>query len=687
MIKLDMIYNKFFPIILSILFFIQSYFYISHINNDYKLINEYRYMDEITLLNGKEVLNSKYIDENLLFNPKEKKRFTSTNNIFFYDKKNLGLSFNNIIDSFVLERHKLKSYNSLINKYNSHFKNIKYSKDLNMLYFDYMNQDNNFKNGKFYLYKNSLENYFSSYPMFQANSISKLKEQMSFIYSNIYEQNMQIFDRYYFHENSFMLSPLNEIKLGRDKSKIFSQYGYLSISIIDKIMNFYGGFSINNYEKAKKTIDQLYYLLAILFIVLFFKNNYLRVGFILFLGISLFGNKYYAFSYAPTVTNSRHLLDLLIIFSLYKYNQTKNNFYIVTSIFISILSIFIAKDFGQFIFLSIIGTLIIPLIVEFIKEKSLNKQNIFILLFTIIGGLLAFKYYPMGSNPSVKYFLDGFYSFPFSNNIIFLIVLFIIFIQWLLLLILYDDLKDKKYLYPYIFTILYTQFLYTYFIWHGSINNIVMYSYIFSLPFMMTYNINKNRNKNKISIFIVLVLFLIYIKLLNSFIIEKEQYNNIFKTHKLYKWNHPRAGGIISTYSFDKFQNSIDLIHKYSKKDKTYMISKYDNILGILSKKYSGFPFFELRSSIVTKDEFNMIKKQIKEEANILYVDNDIERNFKSEMKKMSFFDLDKFWRNESLKQRIPKLENLKHIWIDIKNNYNLVEKGKLISVYRKIKQ
>jgi len=684
--KINILLNKYFYILIFLLFSIQSYFYINHIINDFKLLNGYRYIDEVTLLKNKDVSNQNYINSNLLFNPNEKKKFTSNSNIFFFDKKGTGLSFNNMINSITLDKYKFKSYGYVLNKYNSTFRNILYSKNLKILYSDYLNLNNNNNNKKLYIDGNNIENYFSSYPMFQANTIEKLNEKMNFIKSNIYEQNMQIFDRYYMHENAFVLSPINEIRLGRDKSKIFSQYGFLSMYMVDKLMDIYGGFSINNYEKAKKTIDQLYYLIAILFILFFFKDNYLRFGFILFLGIAFFGIGYYPFSYAPTISNLRHPLDLFIILFLYIYATTSRNIYMLSAATLSILSIFIAKDFGQFIFLAMIGTLIIPFINKYIKYKTIDKFSALTLFVTVAFGFIAFKYYPMMNNPSIKYFLDGFYSFPFSNNLVFFIVLVVVFLQWLILLALYKKIEKSEYLYPYIFTILYTQFLYTYFIWHGSVDNIVMYSYIFALPFMNIYNLFNFKYKKYFSLIIISFLLLIYAKTLHSFIEQKKDYDEVFKTHKLYKWNFPRAGGIITTYSFDDFSNSIKLIKKYSSKDEIYMISKYDNILAILSKKYTGFPFFELRSSIVTKHDFENIKNQINNKARVLFVDNDIERNYKQEMAKMSFFDLEPFWRNESLKQRIPKLKVLKNLWNDVKNHYELVEKGKLISVYRRKK-
>jgi len=683
--RIDEYFHKYFYLILFIFISIQSFFYINHITDDYKLLNEYRYMDESTNIGDKTVSNYDYINKYLLFNPYSEQKYTS-NNIYFDDKRNLGLSFNNMSNYYILDSYQKESYKNFLVKYNSSLKSIPYSKEKKMLYSDYLNKNNFDKdiNNTLYIEGNILKKYFSNYPSLQADSLELLKEKMDFIYFNIYEQNMQIFDRYYFHENSFLLSPINEMNLNRLNSEIFSQYGYLSVKIIKGVMDLFGGFSLNNYEKAKKTVDQLYYLLAVILILFFFKDNYIRLGFILFLGIALYGNKYYAFSYAPTVTNSRHILDLIIITILYKYMTTKRFTYLYIAIILSILSIWIAKDFGQFIILSMIATLTIPLGVNYLKKNSVDKFLILSLFITLLIGFLSLKYYPMMQNPSIKYFLDGFYSFPFNNNAFYFLVLLIVFIQWVILVYLYNKLEKNNYLYAYIFVLFYTQFLYTYFIWHGTVNNIVMYCYIYALPSMIVYNLFNFKFKRFLSFVIVFSLLIVYAKTLNSFIYQKKDYDNVFKTHKLYKWDYPRAGGIISTYSFEPFEDSINLIKKYVASDKIYMISKYDNILGILSEKYSGFPFFELRSSIVTLDEFDMIKNQINNEADILFVDNDIDRDFNREMKKMSFFDLDPFWRNESLKQRIPKLENLNKLWKDVKKDYTLVEKGELISVYRK---
>lgn len=676
--KLQVYCNKYFYYLLFPFIIIHGYFYVQHMTNDYKLMNEYKYIDEITFLNGKEVSNNDYINQHLTLNINETKSFNSTKNIYFLHKEVNDLTFLNMPNYIVLNEYQLK----ILDKKNySKFKNIKYSKNLRLLYYDFVSKGLNNENS-LYLELNKIENNFSTYPRIQADTIEELEEKMLFIKENTYEQNIQTFDRYYMHENAFMLSPINEMNLGRDNERIFSQYGYLSVKSISKIMDLYGGFSINNYEKAKKTVDLLYYLLAVAFILLFFKNNTLRFAFVLCLGIAFYIHKYYAFSYAPAVTNSRHILDIIILILLYKYGETAKRTYLIISLGLSLLSIYVAKDFGQFLFLSMIGTLAITLIYNYIAKKSFSLvDNIIFILFVIFGFILL-KTYPMMVNPSIKYFMDGFYSLPFSQVYMYYLILIIVFMQWLFLLLLYKTLD--KYLYSYIFVIFYTQFLYTYFIWHGSTDNIIMFLYLYILPFMIIYNIFNFKYKRYISIFFIFIALIIYGKFYLEFLISKQNYDDVFKTHKLYKWDNERAGGILSTYSFDKFENGINLIKKYNPSNNTFIISKYDNILNILTEKYSSFPFFELRSSIVTQQEFEDIKNQINNEADILFVDNDIERDFQAEMTKLSYFDIDDFWRNESMKQRIPKLENLKRLYQKVKDNYKLLEKGSLISVYKR---
>ena len=166
-------------------------------------------------------------------------------------------------------------------------------------------------------------------------------------------------------------------------------------------------------------------------------------------------------------------------------------------------------------------------------------------------------------------------------------------------------------------------------------------------------------------------------------------YENTFATHRNYKWDHERAGGIITTYSFERFDDALRLINKYSKNsNELYMISKYDNMLQFFSKKYSGLKYFELKSFIVTDDEYNEVLDLINSKADILYVDTDILNVYYKELKERRFFDVyNNQWLPNDVMRRIIQLKILLNLFDNVRDKYELVEHGKLIDVYKRKKE
>lgn len=673
---------------LIIFFSIPLYFFFNHIFHDYRLINEYKYFDEKTILQNRMVDNFEYINKNFLFDGTNEKynKFTS-NDIYFYDSDKKGITFNFVPDNkkfLILPHWGAVAYNTLLNQYNT-FGKIKYSQDVNatynesLLYFkNYVTKENGQMGSSKY---NGFDN-FIYLPFFTASSKELLSEKYQFILANIFEQNIQLFDRYYIHENSFMLTPINEMKLGKDKKGIFSQYGWGSIQLISVISNLYGGDNLNNYEKAKKTLDIVYYVVLLLFSLVFFKNIHIRLLFVLLMGIALFGNKYYFFYYVPDSTNFKHLLDVLIILLL---TRAKNIWLLGMAGSLSLLSVYLNKEFGIFIFLSFTGAVFSKICLDYIRYRVFNKKEIFLLIISVIIFLIFIKTYPFMPNPSVKYFFDGFYSFNFQKTSIYYLIFINILVMWGCLVGYYQKLKASNYLYSYIFTIFYIELFFSYIVWHGIGKDLLFYSYLILLPYLLILSISEFKFKVYLTNSLLIVFTFVYIILLRNFVYDKSLHDRIFETHQVYKWNYSKAGGIEATYSFEPFQDSINLIQKYTKNNEIYMISKYDNILAYLSDKYTGLPFFELRSTIVTQDEYDLIKNIFLEKPNLIFVDNDIERDFDEEIRKHSFFDI----YNDSLEKdnlvvRIPKLKILQDLFNDVKSNYTLVEKGSLISVYKR---
>lgn len=232
----------------------QAIFFTYGIFTDFKLINEFKNIDEETLVGNKFVKNSEYIKQNLIFEPLK-------SSMYQYN------SYNDIIS-------KCKSISSGCkysvihgDAHNLQFSTL-YNKDMNMTMFDT-------------LIKSQDIDAWDTYPLFWADSLDKLQEKVNFIADNLYEQQTQLINRYFWHEAPFMLNAINELNLGRDKSEIFSQYGFLSAYAVKFIMQSLGGINVKNFDKAKNIINLIYYIVSIAFIILFTKNYFIRFVFII----------------------------------------------------------------------------------------------------------------------------------------------------------------------------------------------------------------------------------------------------------------------------------------------------------------------------------------------------------------------------------------------------------------------
>ena len=378
----------------------QAIFFAYGIFTDFKLINEFKNIDEETLVGNKFVKNSEYIKQNLIFEPLK-------SSMYQYN------SYNDIIS-------KCKSISSGCkysvihgDAHNLQFSTL-YNKDMNITMFDT-------------LIKSQDIDAWDTYPLFWADSLDKLQEKVNFIADNLYEQQTQLINRYFWHEAPFMLNAINELNLGRDKSEIFSQYGFLSAYAVKFIMQSLGGINVKNFDKAKNIINLIYYIVSIAFIILFTKNYFIRFVFIILFSIYFFSIGFHSYHFAPTHVYIRHFFDLLIALMLFWSMKFKElRLYYVAIVFaLGILSILLVKDFGQFLFLAIVGTFIIKYVLEFIERRRVNLKELWIFIIFILFSIIACIKYPLMDNPSTKYFLDGFYSFPI-NMPIYMLLLFAI---------------------------------------------------------------------------------------------------------------------------------------------------------------------------------------------------------------------------------------------------------------------
>ena len=382
----------------------QLLFYVYGIATNYKLANEFKYIDEETILKDINVSNHKYINNNLLFNPTPTSyTYNSFDNIWLYDKKGRGFTFFNNPKYIVLDSYEKKRYSYLSEVYKEHIANVQYNRDLNLTLEEANYKDNSFLEN---LLENDRQKVFLGYPLFYANSLDELKNKVDFISYNVFEQNIQVLSRYYWHEASFMLLPISDIKSYRNNSEIFSQYGYFSLYAIDYISEILGGFNINNFEKSKNIVNLVYFLITIYFIVSLFDDTTFRGCLILLACIRLLSIPYYAYHYAPGVIDTRHFFDLIIVLLLYYASRAPkpSKYLLFLASLLAVLSILMSNDFGLFIFVSLLGTFIVKYVLLAIYEKRLSIIRLVLVVIYAIIGLVSYIKYPLMKNPSIKYF-------------------------------------------------------------------------------------------------------------------------------------------------------------------------------------------------------------------------------------------------------------------------------------------
>jgi len=249
------------------------------------------------------------------------------------------------------------------------------------------------------------------------------------------------------------------------------------------------------------------------------------------------------------------------------------------------------------------------------------------------------------------------------------------------------QLQVAKLLMPYIFIALYSHLLYFYFVWGGGNAHFFVLLQIYLLPFFILLS-EVHFGLSSLRVFfangMLAVLAIATVFFGKQFLKDWRYASSSFDNHVSYQWTLPRASGMWTKIDPDLFVNSVELVKKYQKENKIFSISKYDNLLSILSETYSGTEFFELRSMLVTKQDYDIVKAQL-ESSDILFVDNDIDRDFESEESQAMLWNMLPALNYEHKYQRIPKLMLLRQLYREVVvNKYRKVDEGKLISVYQK---
>jgi len=537
---------------------------------------------------------------------------------------------------------------------------------------------------------------------FQEELKKYTQEEKDFIVKNHLELREIIYDgSLIIHHFNHIVEPINELNLGKNIKDINVQYGLFNLFGIREIARITTGYSYQGILKILFVSSFVYYCLFILLAYIFFRR--IEYVIILILGIT-YG--FYKFGYLPMLVGvgfwpTRHIFDLGIIIFWFFFIQRSNILFLLGALFFSILGVVNEPFYGLIGMMTLGSSFIIRFFMEDYKNKILS---IIFMILTLLTGFYIFQYIKFGRNAISNNLFLGLLNLPLPFSVIYMFAVFVVF--YIILFILHKGTGYMQYISWFFF--FYVQFLLFHFMLITGPNNFwSIFPFISFFCTSLIYLFFEKAQRKTIIAYLQLPLFYIIcatfiiiifstIKYFGSMgksellsgkhsnlIEQKGEYDNIFKTHVVFRWQFPTAS-FITTMDPSPFIESVNTIQKYCFENQIYLLSKYDNILPFLAGKYNGLPFIETLSYLIVYEDIQNVIDTIQRNKPIyLFVDTDILRD-------KSFDSVDagvKYLGYLSGRSflRANKLNLLKQIFLAVEKEYIPVTRGSLITVYQRL--
>ncbi len=497
---------------------------------------------------------------------------------------------------------------------------------------------------------------------------------------NKFEIQWQTLSRFMIHHNSFILIPIGEFERDKNISTINAQYGLGSAWIFEKMLTWSNHLSLDGWLKLSYLFYFLYFGIFV-FIVWLITRSLSWTTLIFLLSLAWVNKRGYDFLLLPPGESPwRHFFDIVIVYVLYMFVEKKNFAYYFLALGLGIFSVVINPQIGVMIFMA---TITAGLFYAYYEKQHI--RNILVSSFIALAiAIMSFKF-SSSANDLAQYYIDGVIGFPIT--LVQILKLFIVIIIGYMLF--WKVLKDRlvsNYIHI-LFLLIYSQELILYIVWHYNGDGFKSRAFIYILTVaLLVYpfrTIILERWKNYMMVGVASILAIVYLDSVFKVLKSKRQYEKIFDHHATYEWTMDRAH-IVSTMNPIYFQNGVDLIQKYSQgQNGIYIVSEYDNLLPFLAHKYSLMPFFDLKWYLITPKELNKSIETLEEnKPKYLFVDTGIDRNLRSEVidskyQEINYLEKESIWRAQRLKL-------LNKVFQGVATDYQLIEKGYLISVYKR---
>lgn len=494
----------------------------------------------------------------------------------------------------------------------------------------------------------------------------------------------QILSRWYFHHHNFVWGPAVKLGAKMNLKSIFFQYGIIGGAIQYGITKFLmGGFQIPNYFFLWSILYGIYFILFHIGVYSITKSKPLTIiSSILFMAFLLSQQYEYIFL-GPGLNPIRHFLDISAFVFAFRFFNTRSKSSFFGLIFFILLNFVLNPEFGFFCSAALIFSVLVYIWVN----KIFDRYLLAIGTLTLFAHAALWVILKTGQEAAVGLYLGGFFSPVFPQKILFLSLLLMSYIVTSLL-VRANSLKTMK---PEGFillaALLYIAEIFLYPLFGMSWNHIVNISPIIVFTTVLGVNyflINYSKLTKSVLMGLLAISVLFFTSSIRTFFSTKANYQNELVKYQIERWQL-KGNELLTQIPEKPILDSIHLIEKYSKKrDQLTMISRFDNLLPLLTNRATNLPGNELMAFLLSDAEYKkVIAAFADQKPDILFTDRDITMPSSDELIDSNTQVLG--YLHQESRMRLDRVNRLKTIFSEIKSKYKKIDEGGVLAVWEKI--
>lgn len=487
-----------------------------------------------------------------------------------------------------------------------------------------------------------------------------------------------------FHHHLQILNPMKEYDMGRPLGEIVALYGlsFLPVYFAAKLL---GPLSYGHALTVVFASYAVYFAAFVLVIQALVRDVRLTafaflssLGFIKLLGyITVF----VGLGYAPL----RHFMDIFIPLALFAYLRSDRRGWLLGALVLTVGGILLDRVQGSFAAVALLALLAVR------QFTGHARFRVFELAALVGGGAaIAAAFWGAGAavaaNPYAEGFLEGVWGFPVDNTLIAALFGGLVVAYGLIGYHLVHRFEQKHYLSLYL--IFYVQLVAIYWVIMPNYGHLYAILPMFLLTAVVLYRyglaplLPERVERPLLGIALVAAVALSLFGT-RHYMKTWATMSTVAEDHQVFDWPF-EAARLRSTIDPAPLADASALIQKWVPGQSVYIVSQFDAPILWLARRYSAMPHFELSSFLNSQKALNRAVDALRDaKPDILVVDSCIRCSPLTLLPGRPLPSLDPAYY-ERLNEKVDRLKHLREVFAEVEADYELVERGMLVSVYRR---